>query len=189
MCDPVTALTAAVGIISTASTVAGVISQSKAADAQAQAINTQLERVQEENRLATSAEMFDRMRAARREQARIRIAAGEAGLGLNSGSIGQLLMDSAMQADLSNQRSLANRESRDAAALDEATSAMSHVQKPTAVGAGLQIGSAALAAWGDYKTASLKVKVPKSAYLDRLAKTGKAQSAATLPPGKKGPLP
>ncbi|MCW2369931.1 hypothetical protein [Sphingobium sp. B11D3D] len=130
-----------------------MIGQANAANAQARAINAQLEIVQEENRLTASAEMFDRMRAARREQARIRVAAGEAGLGLTSGSIGQLLVDSAMQADLSNQRSIANRESRDAAAVAEATSQMSYVQKPTALGAGLQIGAAASSAWVDISKA------------------------------------
>lgn len=155
MCDPLTA-TIVAGVVTTIGTAATVIGQTKAANRQADAINAQLQTVQEENRKATSAEMFDRMRAARREQARIRVAAGEAGLGLNSGSVGQLLLDSAMQSDLANQRSLANLESRDTAASAEATSAMSQVQKPTLLGAGLQIGASAAGAWKDISKARVK---------------------------------
>ncbi|EQA99969.1 hypothetical protein L288_18835 [Sphingobium quisquiliarum P25] len=159
MCEPVTAAIA-VGVASVASTTATVIGQAKAAKAQAKALNEQFAAVAEENRLAASAEMFERDRAARREQARIRTAAGEAGLGLNSGAVEQLLLDSAMQNELANQRSLANRESRDAAAKADATSMMSRVQKPTMLGAGLQIGSSALSAWSGIQDAKLRVSPP-----------------------------
>lgn len=152
MCDPVTA-TVVAGVMTVASAVGGVVAQTHAANVQASAINSQLETVATENRNSASAEIFDRMRAARREQARIRVAAGEAGLGLSSQSIGQLLLDSAMQSDLANQRTLANRESRDAAARADATSAMSQVHKPTAIGAGLQIGSAVVGSWSDISKA------------------------------------
>ncbi|WP_264588583.1 hypothetical protein [Sphingobium sp. B2D3A] len=157
MCAPLAPAIVA-GVVSVVGTAATVIGQINTAKAQTAAINQQLEQVQDENRLAASAEMFDRMRAARREQARIRVAAGEAGLGLNSGSVGQLLIDSAMQSDLANQRSIANRESRDAAAVAEATSQMSYVQKPTALGAGLQIASAASSAWVDVSKAKVAAK-------------------------------
>lgn len=161
MCDPITAAVV-VGVTSVVGTTANVIAQTKAANRQADAINAQLEQVQQANREAASAEMFDRQRAARREQARIRVAAGEAGLGLNSGSIGQMLMDSAMQADLAHQRSIANRESRDLAAQSEAESMMSQVQKPTLLGAGLQIGSAAASAWQNISSARVQYGPPKT---------------------------
>lgn len=113
------------------------------ASARAKAVSAQQEVMAEENRQATSAEMFDRDRAARREQARIRTAAGEAGLDLGSGSVENLLLDSAMQDSLSNQRSLANMESRIAAGDAEANSMRSQIQSPTLLGAGLQIASSA----------------------------------------------
>lgn len=111
----------------------------QSAKSQMKAIATQQERMAEENRVATSTEMFDRDRQARREQARILTAAGEAGLSLNSGAVENMLLDSAMQQNLSNQRSLANMESRIAASDAEANSMRSKVASPTLLGAGLQI--------------------------------------------------
>src|SRR3546814_9554646 len=75
------------------------------------------------------------MRSARREQAKIRTSAGEAGLSLNSGSIESLLMDSAMQMELQGDRTIANMESRHQANTAEAASMLSQIQKPTALGA------------------------------------------------------
>ena len=68
------------------------------------------------------------------------VAAGESGLNLDSGAVETLLYDSAAQAGLANERSLANRESRRAAADAEAQRAMP--SKPTVLGAGLQIALA-----------------------------------------------
>ena len=67
-------------------------------------------------------------------------AAGEAGLSLNSGAVDSLLLDSAMQQSLANQRSLANMESRIAASDAEANSMRSRVAAPTLLGAGIRIG-------------------------------------------------
>ncbi|MCR5870677.1 MULTISPECIES: hypothetical protein [unclassified Sphingomonas] len=100
---------------------------------------------------AATAEINDRLREARREQGRIMVAAGEAGLNLESGGIEALLIDSAQQAGLSNSRSLANRESRKDAARTEAQARMS--SRPTALGAGLQI---ALSGGSAYAGASKK---------------------------------
>ena len=105
MCDPVTAAIV-VGVTSVVGTTATVVGQIQSAKAQNKAIEAQAEQVAEENRLSASADMFERDRAARREQARIRTAAGEAGLGLNSGAIENLLLDSAMQNELADQRTL-----------------------------------------------------------------------------------
>lgn len=102
------------------------------------------------------------MRATRREQARIRTASGEAGLSLQSGTIEQLLLDSAMQGELQGSRTIANMESRNAASTAEAASALSQIQKPTALGAGLQIASSAAAGWSDLEKAKVsKPKTPK----------------------------
>lgn len=157
MCDPVS-LSIALAVTAVAQTAGSVIAQSKNAKAQTRAINAQQERVAEENRDAASAELFDQMRGARREQGKIRVAAGEAGLGLNGGSIEGLLFDSAMQMEMQGSRTLANLESRQAANNAEAESMLSQVQKPTALGAGLQIGGAALSGFAGYKNAQLQVK-------------------------------
>ncbi|HEX7857490.1 MAG TPA: hypothetical protein VF503_27730 [Sphingobium sp.] len=137
MCDPIVGL-----VLTVATTAASAIGQMQAAKTQAKAITAQQQVMVEENRKAASTEIFDRMRSARREQGRIRTAAGEAGLSLGSGSVENLLLDSAMQSELSNQRSLANMESRIAAGDAEANSMRSQVQSPTLLGAGLQIASA-----------------------------------------------
>lgn len=170
MCDLVTAAVVA-GVASVAGTTASVVGQIQSAKAQNKAIAAQAEQVAEENRLSASADMFERDRAARREQARIRTAAGEAGLGLNSGAIENLLMDSAMQNELANDRTLANRESRDKANIAEANSMYSKVQSPTALGAGIQIGASAASAWMGVDSAR-RVKVASTS-------TGKAGSKKT----------
>ena len=135
MCNPLAL--AAVAVVSTATS---VISQVQTANAQAKAINNQLAVKSKEIDQSATAEINDRMREARREQGRIVVAAGESGLNLESGAIETLLRDSATQATLSNERSLANRESRRVATDAEAQRAMP--SKPTLLGAGLQIALA-----------------------------------------------
>jgi hypothetical protein len=157
MCDPVTA-SIALAVTAVASTGANLMAQSKTANAQHAAINAQQAVVQEENRQAASGELFDQMRASRREQARIRAAAGEAGLSLTSGSIESLLNDSAMQGSLQGGRTIANMESRHRASNAETESALSQIQKPTALGAGLQLASAAASAWSGVQGAKLQVR-------------------------------
>jgi hypothetical protein len=119
---------------------ASVIGQNQAAAAQTKAINHQNDVRQHQIDQAATAEINDRLREQRREQGRIAVAAGEAGLSLQSGSVETLLMDSAQQANLANSRSLANRESRKlASAADAQAQIPSHA---TALGAGIQIASA-----------------------------------------------
>ncbi|HEY0623178.1 virion core protein, T7 gp14 family [Sphingomonas sp.] len=157
MCDPVTA-----AIVTTTIAVASAGAQSIAAintaKAQTKAINEQRAAVREENRQAASAELFDQMRGARREQSRIRAAAGEAGLSLESGSVEGLLMDSAMQMELARDRTLANMESRHRANEAEASSMLSRIQQPTALGVGLNLATAAAGGWSDIQGAKIKVK-------------------------------
>lgn len=154
MCDPVTAAIA-VGVTTVASTAANVVATARSAKAQERAVREQLAVTREETRQEASAELFDQMRAARRERGRIRAAAGEAGLSLASGSIESLLMDSAMQAELARDRTLANMESRQRANLAEAQSMMSQIQKPTAFGAGLQLAAAGAQAWSGVQGAKI----------------------------------
>jgi type II secretory pathway component PulK len=109
MCIPAAAVAA---VATVATTAASVVGQIQSAKAQNNAIKQQAEVVFEENRKKASSELFDQMRATRREQSRIRAASGEAGLSLQSGSIEALLNDSAMQGSLQGSRTLANLESR-----------------------------------------------------------------------------
>jgi hypothetical protein len=143
MCDPVTI---AVGI-AVATTAVSVVGQIQSANAENKAIKQSLKAKDKEIDQAAAQEINDRLREARREQGRIMVAAGESGLSTSSGSVEALLTDAEMQATLSNQTSLANRESRRDAARAEANANM--VTKPTALGAGLQIAlSGASAAQG-----------------------------------------
>lgn len=155
MCGAVPVAIAA-GIASVASTAAGIVVQNKQAKAQAKALRSELEFAKEENQRDASAELFESMRQARREQGRMRTQAGEAGLSLASGSVEAMLMDAAMQGELRNDRSLSNMESRHRADIGQAKSMASRISKPTALGAGLQMGSSALGAWSAVEVAKIK---------------------------------
>lgn len=136
MCDPVSI---GLAIVTTA---VSVIGQSQAAKAQAKAINNANQVRQNEIDKASTAEINTRLRQARRERGNILVAAGEAGLSLDSGNVETMLLDTYQQTELSNDNSLANRESRRASTQADAESAMSKVSSPTLLGAGLQIGLA-----------------------------------------------
>lgn len=127
--------------LAAAGTAASVVGQIQSANAANAAVKQQLAGKNKEIDQAASAEINARLRQARRDMGRIMVAAGESGLSLESGSVKMLEEDAAMQASLSNEQSLANRESRKEAARAEANAAMT--SKPTALGAGLQIGIAA----------------------------------------------
>lgn len=144
MCLPLAAVAA---IAAVAGTGMSLIAQSQAAKAQTKAIKAQNETAQEESRRKASGEMFDAMRATRREQGRIRAAAGEAGLSTTSGNVEALLVDSAMQGGLTQERVLANHESRTNNINAETASQLSRIQKPTALGAGLQLALSATNAY------------------------------------------
>lgn len=155
MCDPVTAAIM-VGVTTVASTGAQIITETKAAKAQTKALKQQMEVAREETRAEASSELFQSMREARREQGRARAQAGEAGLSLTSGSVEAMLLDSAMQGELRDQTTMANMESRHRANLAEAESMASRIQKPTALGAGLQLGAAAASAFSGVQGAKIK---------------------------------
>jgi len=143
MCAPAIPL---IGMgVAAATTAVGVVGQIQAANAQAKAINAQLAARDKEIDQKASAEINDRRREARRQQGRILVAAGESGLSLASGNIEGLLVDNAMSATLSNERTLSNRDSEREAAKAEAQAAMP--SKPTVLGAGLQIGLSGLGAF------------------------------------------
>jgi hypothetical protein len=126
--------------LAAATTAVSVVGQIQAANSANKAIKAQHAVQQKQIDQASADEISQRLRQMRREQGRIMVAAGESGLSTESGSVSALLADSAMQAGLSNQTSLANRESRKEAATADANTKF--VSKPTALGAGLQIGLA-----------------------------------------------
>lgn len=140
MCNPVIAAVAVAGV----SSAVGVIQQNQIAKATNKALNAQNALRKKEIDQQATADMNDRLREMRREQSRIMVAAGEAGLSLSSGGIESLLLDSAQQAELANDRSLANRESRKRASDAQTQSQMQ--SKYTALGAGLKIGLSAAGA-------------------------------------------
>lgn len=157
LCDPVTAA-AAIAVTQVISTGAQLVAQTKSANAQERATRAQMEVQAEETRTEATHEMFEQMRATRREQARIRAAAGEAGLSLSSGSIEALLADSAMQGELANDKTVANLESRRRANTAEAESTLSQIQKPTALGAGVRLAAAGAQGWSAVEAAKIKTK-------------------------------
>lgn len=114
------------------------IGQMQSAKAQQKAIDAQLATTQQEIRVAQTAELNERQRTARKEQARIKVAAGEAGLNIG-GSVEALLRDSLMQNQLATERTNLNAESQQRAAAAEANSMSSRIQSPTILGAGLRI--------------------------------------------------
>lgn len=154
MCEVVT-LAAVAGVMGMAQTAYSISAQAKQAKAQNAAISAQLDITNEEARRKATSELFDASRAARREQGRIRAAAGEAGLAL-TGSVDALLFDSAMQAELNYDRSLANLESRTAAHVAGAEASYSTVSNTSALSAGLQLGASALSGWSGIEQAKIE---------------------------------
>ena len=139
MCDPVTIMTT-IAVVGAATETIG---QMQSAKAQQKAIDAQLATTQQEIRVAQTAELNERQRVARKEQARIKVAAGEAGLNIGGGgSVEALLKDSLMQNQLSAERTNLNAESQQRAAAAEANSMSSRIQSPTILGAGLRIATA-----------------------------------------------
>lgn len=137
MCEPVSIMIA----LSVATTAASIVGEVKAAKKQEAAIREQLaESITQVDDKAVG-ELNDRQRAARREQGRMKVAAGEAGLQLG-GSIDLLLKDSLMQSGLSAERTTGNRENELKNVTAEANSALSRVETPTLLGAGLRLASA-----------------------------------------------
>jgi hypothetical protein len=142
MCLPAAILIpVALAAATTAASVVGQIQSANAANAQ---VKAQLAVKNKQIDQAATAEINERLRKMRVEESRIQVAAGESGLSLESGAVKALQADAEMQAGLSNETSLANRESRKEAARQEANANMT--SKPTLLGAGLQIALAGASA-------------------------------------------
>lgn len=134
-----------------ASTLVSTIGANQAASATNRALNEQNAVRKKQIDQAATSEINQRLREMRREQARIQVATGQAGLSLQSGSIEAMLADSAMQAGLANETSLANRESRKIAS--DAETAANLQSKTTLLGAGLKIGLSGVNAFAGAKNA------------------------------------
>lgn len=132
MCEPTTVALMMAAAYATKSVV-DTVAQRRAYDDQEAAIREQLAALEDEINETESAEVNDRLRTARKEQARIKVAAGEAGLQLG-GSVSLLLTDSLMQAELSNDRTDENAERQLHAGRREANSMLSRVSAPTVLG-------------------------------------------------------
>lgn len=137
MCEPVTIMTT----LAIASTAASLITEHKAAKTQNRAIAEAYTAQQKEITQTQTAEINERQRQARKEQGKIRVAAGQAGLQFG-GSVQALLTDSAMQSSLFNERVSLNADTRRDAATREANSMYSKVEAPSILGAGLRLASA-----------------------------------------------
>lgn len=140
MCAPIVAAG-----IAMAATALSTISANQAAHQQNKALQAQNTLQKKQIDQQATDEINQRLRAMRREQARIQVAAGEAGLSLGSGSVEAQLFDSMQQAEISNDTSIANRESRKMAS--DATTASRLQSKTTALGAALKIGLAGAGAY------------------------------------------
>lgn len=136
MCDPIS-----IGIgLAVATTAVSVVGQVQSANAANAAVKAQYKAKTKEIDQAATQQINDSLRAARREQGRIMVAAGESGLNTSSPVVEGLMNDAAMQATLRNETTLANTESRKNAAAADANAQMT--AKPTMLGAGLQIALA-----------------------------------------------
>lgn len=136
MCEPTTIMTA----LALTSAAAGTYGQYRSASAQEDALNEQARIRAEENADAAETQLGERVREARKERARIRVAAGESGVaGL---SVAAQLSNSFLQQsqDVATIRRQAHMNQRAANAATR--SEMSKIVKPTALSAGLQIAAA-----------------------------------------------
>lgn len=152
MCIPVlvaagiSAATQVTAGLAIASTAASMYGQHQSAKAQVKATNQQNELQAKEIAQKAGQQISERARMARRERASARAAASEAGVNLGSGSFLAALQTSAMNqysdAGLISQ----NEKGQQAARAAQASSVMSQIQVPTALGAALAIGTTGLSA-------------------------------------------
>lgn len=144
MCEPVTAAIV-VGSLAVASAGASVAGQIQSAKAQQALIERQDALAADEIKDQATADINERSRAARRERARIRVAAGEAGLNLQSGSIEALLMDSLFQQSFDNTGTVKNAENAQRARHLRTESLLANqASRPTILAAGLQVATSGL---------------------------------------------
>lgn len=145
MCDPVS-----VGIALSMTTAAiGVYSADQAAGAQQEALDTQREQQAEELSTKASVEMGERVKQARRERARIRVAAGESGV--QGASFESQLMDSFAQENQDLALISKNARFADRASAGQHASLSNAIDRPSYLSAGLQIGASGYGGYQDGK--------------------------------------
>tara|TARA_R110002072_G_scaffold151470_2_gene300787 strand:- start:1383 stop:1838 length:456 start_codon:yes stop_codon:yes gene_type:complete len=123
-----------------ASTVAGIAGRNSAANAQLEGLADQRRTQAQEIQDQAEVRMGDRVRQYRRERARMRVAAGEAGVAGAS-------FEASLAASLGNQNqdlAILNKEAqqKDRASQTQYSSAVARVQKPNLIQSALQIAGA-----------------------------------------------
>lgn len=126
--------------LSIASTVASLGAQTIAANAQEDAITAQRRAQAEELQSRAETNLGERVKQARKERARLRVAAGEAGVG--GASFEAAMRDSFAQQNQDAALIQKNLAFADRASASRARSAMASINKPNALTAGLQIAGA-----------------------------------------------
>ena len=134
MCSP----PAIVMALSMASTATGLFAQRQAANAQLEALETQRQAQAEELSAQAEQRMGERVKKARRERARLRVAAGEAGIA--GASFEAVLADSFAQQNQDLATIAKNVAFADRASQARFRSAVAQVDRPTLVSSALQIG-------------------------------------------------
>jgi hypothetical protein len=134
MCEPTTL--AIMAMASTAASTAGQMSQARATQ---KALGQQREAQAEEINAQVSQKAGDRVEAARAERARLRVAAGEAGVSGNS--FEAQIMDTVMQQEEDIGRVMMGGEFQQRASEVNYKSAMAQNRGPSPLAAGLNIAS------------------------------------------------
>ena len=142
MCDPVTAAIV-LTVATTATTAFTTIKNAKTQEAQLK-LNSEIQEGQIDD--AASQTANEESRRARREQARLRVAAGGSGLSLTSKSVAAQLLDSIKQSKNNQTVNQRNRNTRQTTRQAETSSLLNSVSRPSLLQAGLQIGSAGFSA-------------------------------------------
>ena len=127
-------------VAAVASTAVSLVGTMQSAEAQQDAIRSQQESAATQVAKQEQAQTNDRLRAARQEDSRIRVAAGEAGLSLGSQSIETMLMNNQMQTGLGSERIGLNADMQQENVSAEANAALARTATPSALSAGLQLG-------------------------------------------------
>jgi len=139
MCEPTTLLAISIAT-SVASAGAGIYAQNQAGKAQADALQTQAQAQADEQTAVAELEMGTRVKQARAERARMRVAAGESGI--SGASFEAQLSNSMFQQNQDN--AITALDTRFANRANEARlgSGLAQIQLPTIASAGLQLAGA-----------------------------------------------
>lgn len=137
MCGPV-----ALAVTSIVSTVLSTAMQAKQASDEQEAINKSADARAEQISDEKAQEGSELAREARRQRARIRVAAGESGLAIGSGSVEAALMDSLHNQDQNIGTVGANLGAALRGNESERQSSLARVSQPNYAAAGLQIAQA-----------------------------------------------